>query len=404
MKTPRKSIALIDLVRLSLRIFKTKPARTALTILGMSVGISAVVFLVSLGYGLQYTLLGKLVTSQDSLTTLSASFPSESTLHISAATVARMKTLPGATETSAISEFSGMITVDSTTGLVPTIRTADANVFRLSGVTPDIGTTFEPGKDGVVVSSQALQLMGEGAEASTLGEKVSVELYIPDANGSMQNVSIPESFPIVGIISDPQQPPLVIIPASSVPITIPFYNEVYIKATDAATMTTLRDTLTQQGFVISANIDLITQAEKITNIVTTILAIFGVTALIVSAIGMFNTMLIGFIERTYEVGVMKAIGATDANVRDLFLMESAVIGLLGGTGGIVIGLGLGALTNTVLNIISKQMGGTSFTLFILPLWFGILVFVLSIFIGVISGFIPARRAAKLSPREAFTRK
>ncbi len=281
---------------------------------------------------------------------------------------------------------------------------ADSNIFRLSGVTPDIGTTFQPGKDGVVIYSQALQLMGEKAEANTLGEKVSIELYIPNANGSSQNVSIPESLPIVGVISDAQQPPLVIIPASSVPITIPSYNEVYLKATDAATMTALRDTLTQKGFVISANIDLITQAEKITNIVTTILAIFGITALIVSAIGMFNTMLIGFIERTYEVGVMKAIGATDANVRDLFLMESAVIGLLGGTGGIIIGLGLGSLTNTVLNIISRQMGGQSFNLFILPLWFGILVFVLSIFIGVISGFIPARRAAKLSPREAFTRK
>ena len=400
----RKSIALIDLVRLSLRIFKTKPARTALSILGMSVGISAVVFLVSLGYGLQYTLLGKLVTSQDSLTTLSASYPSEGSLSISAATVSQMKTLPGVTEASAISEFSGMLTVDNTTGLVPTIRVADPNVFRLSGVTPDIGTTFQPGKDGVVVSSQALQLIGEKAEANTLGEKVSVELYIPNANGTMQNIPIPESFPIVGVISDPQQPPLVIIPASSVPIAVPSYSEVFLKATDAATMTTLRDILTQKGFVISANIDLITQAEKITNVVTTVLAIFGITALIVSAIGMFNTMLIGFIERTYEVGVMKAIGATDADVRDLFLMESAVIGLLGGTGGILIGLGLGTLTNTVLNIISKQMGGKSFNLFILPLWFGILVFVLSIFIGVISGFVPARRAARLSPREAFTRK
>src|SRR5574343_1205734 len=67
-----------DLLKLSLRVFRTKPARTILTTLGMSVGIGTVVFLVSLGYGLQYILIGNLITSEDSLMTLEAAYPSES--------------------------------------------------------------------------------------------------------------------------------------------------------------------------------------------------------------------------------------------------------------------------------------------------------------------------------------
>lgn len=401
MDTPKKSISFIDLVRLSLRIFKTKPTRTFLTILGMSVGISAVIFLVSLGYGLQYTLIGKMVTSQDSLITLSASYPVESAINVSTSTVAELQALPDVAETTAIAEFSGVLTVGSSTGLVPVIRVADPSYFRLGGVSPDIGIPSRPNEDDVVVSSQALQLVGEKADATTLGKKVAVEIFLPNHDGTIQDIIIPKTFTIVGIISDSQQSPLVVIPTRSMPVPMPSYKEVFVKAKDTTALIALRDLLTQKGFLITANIDLVTQAENITNIITIILAVFGITALIVSAIGMFNTMLIGFIERTYEVGVMKAIGATDKNVRDLFLMESAVIGLLGGTGGIAIGLGLGALTNTVLNILSAQMGGKSFTLFILPFWFGAFVFTLSIFIGIIAGFIPARRASKLSPREAF---
>ena len=404
MPTTKKSIALIDLVRLSLRIFKLKPTRTFLTILGMSVGIGAVVFLVSLGYGLQYTLIGKMVTSEDSLTTLSASYPTESALDISSSTISKIRTLPGVAETSAVAEFSGVLTIGSSTGLIPTIRVVDPNVFRLSGIIPDEGISLRPGYDDAVLSGQALQLMNEDTNDSAIGKEVRIQLYVPNADGTVQDVTIQKLFTIVGVISDTQQPPLVIIPSQSIKMPISSYKEVFVKAKDGNALIALRDSMTQQGFIISANIDLVTQAENITNIITMVLSIFGVTALIVSAIGMFNTMLIGFMERTYEVGVMKAIGATDANVRDLFLMESAVIGLLGGTGGLTIGLGLGYLTNTILNFVSSQMGGQPFELFILPLWFGISVFMLSICIGVVAGFIPARNASKLSPRVAFTKR
>jgi ABC-type antimicrobial peptide transport system permease subunit len=199
-------------------------------------------------------------------------------------------------------------------------------------------------------------------------------------------------------------PPLAIIPASSLSLQIPSYKELLIKASSIDTVEILRDTLEKQGFLISARIDLVTQARKITNIITTILAVFGITALVVSAIGMFNTMLIGFIERTYEVGVMKSIGATDATVRNLFLVESAVIGFLGGGGGILIGWGLGKEINFGLNIMAQKMGGKPFELFILPTWFGFTILILSITIGLSAGFWPAIRAAKLSPREAFVKK
>lgn len=401
---PNGSISFLDLVRLSLRIFKTKPTRTFLTILGMSAGISTVVFLVSLGYGLQYILIGKLITTQDSLITLSASYPTESGFSISSTTIEGIRKLPNVAETSAVAEYSGQIAIGDKSGLLPTIQADELNEFRLSGMSPDIGTALRENHDDIVLSNQALQLIGLPADETTLGKAVTIQVYVPKADGTIETVAVPKQLTVAGIISDSQELPIAIIPATVMPLPISAYKQVYVKAKDAATLAALRDVLVTQGFIISANIDLVNQAQKITNVITIILTVFGLAALVVSAIGMFNTMLIGFIERTYEVGVMKAIGATDSNVQDLFLMESAVIGLLGGGGGILIGLGIGKTVNAILNFVSSQMGGKSFNLFILPLWFGLVVFAMSIGIGIISGFLPARRAAKLSPRMAFLKK
>ncbi len=400
----KTSLSPVDLLRLSLRIFKTKPLRTALTILGMSVGISAVVFLVSFGYGLQYILIGKLVTTEDSLITLSASYPVESGLGIDQKKVDEITALPNVAETSPVAEFSGELKVGELTGLIPIIRVVEPNMFRLSGTSPDIGIPFKEGEIGSILSAQALQLLGIATATNALGKIAQIKVYFPNLDGTITETNIDKDLPVMGIISDDQQPPIAIVPKIVLPAPATSFKEILIKAKNIDEVNPLRDMLEKEGFIISARVDLVNQAKKITNIITTTLAVFGITALIVSAIGMFNTMLIGFIERTYEVGVFKSIGATDSEVRNLFLMESAVIGILGGVGGVLIGVGFGKILNFALSFMATRMGGKSFDLFILPAWFLFMVLFLSIGIGVTSGLVPALRAAGLSPREAFLRK
>jgi putative ABC transport system permease protein len=101
---------------------------------------------------------------------------------------------------------------------------------------------------------------------------------------------------------------------------------------------------------------------------------------------------------------MKALGATDGDVEKLFLMESLVMGLAGGVLGILLGTGLGEVLNIIISAISTHLGGGAFSLFASPIWFLALVISVSALIGLAAGFIPARRASKLSPKEAFLRK
>jgi len=109
-------------------------------------------------------------------------------------------------------------------------------------------------------------------------------------------------------------------------------------------------------------------------------------------------------ERIFEVGIMKSIGATRIDILGLFLMESFIMGILGGVGGIAMGLVGGFLVNAGMNFLAKYLGGNPINLFIYSVKFMIFIILLSGVVGLLSGYWPARRAAKLSAREAFLRK
>jgi len=392
----------IDLAFLSVRSFAAKPARTLLTVLGTAVGIATVVVLVSLGYGLQGILLGRLITTQESLVTFSASYPSDSNLVIDATGTRTVAAIPNVKAVSPVGEFPGSASSGGVSGLV-LIDIVDANYFPLSGNLPDLGAGFG-NAPGAVVSTQALQILGLPTGPSSIGKDVSVTAFYPSADGaSTYDVASMSQVPITGISQSETQPTVTVL-ANVLPQAPPYYKQIYVEASDNTTFDGLRSTLTSKGFLISAHVDLVRQAQQVTNIITIILGIFGIAALIVSAIGMFNTMIVGFLERTYEVGVMKAIGATDRDVRRMFLAEAFIMGVSGGIVGVLLGLGLGALFNFLLGLLATHYGGKAFTLFASPLWFLGLVIVSSAIIGLAAGFIPARRASSLSPKEAFVKK
>jgi len=148
------------------------------------------------------------------------------------------------------------------------------------------------------------------------------------------------------------------------------------------------------------------QMETTENLQTMLLAI-GVVSLVISAIGIMNTMVMSIYERTKEIGVMKVIGATVKDVRRLFLLEASMIGAMGG----VLGLAVSALISFGLNSLegfelfattpawmpAQTAGYISF----IPLWLYVLGFVFSIAVGLISGFLPARRATRISALAAI---
>jgi len=132
--------------------------------------------------------------------------------------------------------------------------------------------------------------------------------------------------------------------------------------------------------------------------------LFGIVALVVSAIGMFNTMTIALLERTEEIGIMKSIGASDftiSMISMIFVMESTIMGFLGGVGGVILGFAGGSIFNILTNMVAERFGGKAVSLFYSPTWFILAIIIFAAVVGFITGFIPARRASKIDPLDAL---
>jgi putative ABC transport system permease protein len=136
-------------------------------------------------------------------------------------------------------------------------------------------------------------------------------------------------------------------------------------------------------------------------IVDMLLALVGSIGLAVSCLGITNTMVMAVLERTREIGVMKAVGAEDQDIRWLFLAESAAIGAMGGVIGLIFAWVLGRVINISANFYFVSQGFQKENLFTIPLWLIGAAIAFAILVSIAAGLYPADRAAKIDPTRAL---
>lgn len=171
-----------------------------------------------------------------------------------------------------------------------------------------------------------------------------------------------------------------------------------IRVSDPEQLIAVRTRLSQLGFGSFAFIDEFKQIRSIFLIINSALALLGGISLIVASLGIANTMLMSTIERTREIGIMKAIGAEDREIKQIFLVEASVIGLVGGIAGAILAWGVDALANRLAYRFILQPRGVDYLEFFwLPpsLWVGALA--LALFVAIVAALYPAARAARVDP-------
>ncbi len=131
------------------------------------------------------------------------------------------------------------------------------------------------------------------------------------------------------------------------------------------------------------------------------LAVIGLIALFTASLGIVNTMVMSIIERRREIGVLKSLGAHEGAIKRLFLMESAVIGAIGASAGILLGWIVTRIASAIIKYFMEQEGVPVFELFSLPFWLIALSFSFGVIVALIAGFYPASRAARVDPVEAL---
>ncbi len=395
---------IIDTLSLSTRMFKTRKMRTFLTILGVGVGIGTVLFLVSLGYGLQRVISNK-IGSSDALLSLDISPGPGGAIVLDDEGIKKMQNIEHVEEVSPMVNYSSQVTYGKLTG-DGLVYATNKSFFRLSAIIPDKGQVFS-NDDAyeAVISSAAAKLFNINANES-LGQEINLFIFKPKSNqlGATEenkNAGNNQKYKIVGVINDDATSYAFVPLGTTKFMGGANYSQLKLKVTDKQYLEEIRTNVINQGFLVSSLSDTLDQADKIFRVIQIVLAMFGFVALIVSAIGMFNTMTIALLERITEIGIMRSIGASSFDVMLLFMIESLLMGFLGGVGGVIIGYSAGEATNFGLNLLAKNFGGQVLSIFYRPMWFVILIIVFSSFIGFLTGVYPARKASRLNPLDAL---
>jgi len=392
-----------DLIALALGALRSHRLRTFLSTLGIAIGISAVILLTSIGEGTRRYIVGQFTQFGTNIIAVH----------------------PGKTKTSGMPGMFGgttrPLTIDDALALarIPGVERVVPAAFGTArveagargrnvtvyGVTPDIETVWR-----FRVRVGQMWPAGDprrGAPLAVLGPKLARELFA-DTNPLGTTVRIGgRRFRVLGIMEPKGQmlgfdlDDAVFIPVAT---ALQLFNLAElgeidvtygaVAATDRVVADIVRILAARHGeedFTVTTQEAMLDVFRSIMRIVTLAVGAIAGISLLVGAIGILTMMWITVRERTAEIGLVRAVGASRAQVRSLFLFEAAAIALLGGTAGVIMGLGSGTL-------LRWAVPGLPVTT---PLALVLAALGTSLVVGLASGVLPALRAARLDPIEAL---
>jgi putative ABC transport system permease protein len=180
------------------------------------------------------------------------------------------------------------------------------------------------------------------------------------------------------------------------------YDSAVVRVNDPVALTDVRNRLTELGFGSFSIVDEMEQIRTVFLIIDSVLGLLGGISLLVASFGIANTMVMSILERTREIGIMKAIGAEDREIKLIFFLEAAVIGFFGGVIGVIVAWVLEVLANRLAyRFILKPQGASFVDFFSLPFWLAASAIAFALVVSILAALYPASRAARIDPVRAL---
>jgi putative ABC transport system permease protein len=383
----------IDVLRIAIGNLRRNKMRTILTVSGVVVGIGTIVFLVTLGFGLQKMVIAS-TTNLEALKVITITRSKNEDIKLNEALVESIKKKSEVEVATPSLSFSA--TVKEKAEVSPVVYGIEIDHLDVYDLKTDRNMKFSSeDASEVMVNVNFISALNE-VENQIIGKEFTFQLT------GFEGAKTEKKLKVIDIIRDDSKGNFGYTPISNLSgLSKEFFN-IKVKLADKDQVQSLKKELDSQGLdtsVIKSQVDYINTAFTFINFV---LGAFGMIALFVAAIGIFNTMTIALLERTHEIGVMKAIGGRDKDCSSIFIAEASMIGLLGGLFGVFSGWSGGKVIEIILNFLAEKAGGAPpGALFYMPTSFAIQVIVFAFAVSTFAGVWPAKRASKLNPLEAL---
>jgi putative ABC transport system permease protein len=449
---------LIDYMDLSFSNLRKRKLRTFLTTFGVIIGIGALVSMVSFGKGMQKNVSDQFENLElfNFVTVFSEAI---GPLGFEGSPPRRQREprgdeeVAGETEVAPLNDeaIAAISKIKSVTSVFPDIRfpaevrIEDEQVFSSVQVLPatfahsnlmslragEAYTSDE--EDSLIISDSLLRRLDLKDPDRAIGRKVRISTLVLDFSNfnpmnlasMMQGENLPFAkedyeFTIVGVarrMGFGSPTPLrsdVFIPRGTsermkkLPFTNmwdffrksemgPGYSAVNVKVESPSFVSAVKTEIQEMGYRTFALIDQFEEIRTGFLFMDMILAAGGMIAIVVASLGIMNTMVMSILERYSEIGIMKAVGAGDGDIKKIFFFESSVIGFLGGVFGLVLGWVVSSLINRVINYFLAKQGVPFIDYFNSPWWLCSGAVVFAVAVSLVSGIYPAIRAARVDP-------
>jgi len=179
------------------------------------------------------------------------------------------------------------------------------------------------------------------------------------------------------------------------------YSIFMVQVASPTQVAAVQDSIRGMGYRTFSILDATSGLRRFFSILDLFLGIFGSLALVVASLGIINTLVMAVLERRREIGIMKAIGASDQDVKKLFFAEAGALGFAGGIAGVCLAAAIGLAINVGTSIYLERQGLQPDKVWSSPWWLLAAAILFSVLVSLVSGLYPAARAAKLDPVKAL---
>lgn len=405
-------------IQIALRALRANLGRSLLTILGIVIGVLSIVLVVSLGDGAKGLILQEIEgiganavilrpgRQPESPVDIGESILSDSIKERDIQALRRKENVPHVLSINPAMLVPGPVTYQDQIFRPTTFGWTGSALTEIFGVSPEFGENFTDddirarAKVAVIGAKVKQELFGE---SEALGQSIKIRDH---------NIKVIGVLPARGQVSFFNIDELVMVPYSTAQKTllgVDYYHEIFIRVDDdrnvpqvvadvEATMREMHNITdrAKDDFFVTTQQEALKTISTITQALTIFLVAIASIALVVAGIGIMNIMLVSVTERTQEIGLRKAVGATNADILTQFLLEAVILTLFGGVIGTVLAVGLSWL----IAFIIRQQYNLAWP-FVFPLGAILLGVSVATGVGLIFGIFPARRAAQKNPIEAL---